>query len=119
MPAITITVLGEEAVQRAIDKRSAPRLTASSQKGLHLAGAAAKPFIAAAAPVASGATRDSVRQSESFGRVTIGPHTPWAGYVIRGTNRGVEPNPWVSRGARTARPASAIAFRQSVRQDIR
>jgi hypothetical protein len=116
---IRITVLGRDRVQRAIDKRKAPALTFAAQKALHLGGAAAVPCIRAEAPRFTGATAESVAMEQTGTRVAIGPHTDYAHFPIRGTRRGVEPNPWVARGARAARPAARTAFTMSVRNDIK
>ena len=118
MPAVTIQIIGMDAAQAKLARRKAPRLTASSRRGLKAAGEALKPFIQSAAPERTGKTRSSVKVIRGQTTYRVGPTIWYKHFVIGGTKRGIEANPWVSRGANAGRSAASLAFNATVKRDV-
>lgn len=119
MAQVTIIVLGNDRVQAAVRRRSAPALTATAVKANEAAVQAIQPFIAAEAPYLTGATQRSVKILDHGMSARVGPTTWYKHFVIGGTKRGVKPNPWVGRGARKGRPAAKAAFRAVYFRDVK
>lgn len=120
MPRITITVSGQDKVLADLSRRSGPQLNATLRKATRAAATAAKPFIAAAAPVRTGKTRQSVSVRASRGSVgaSVGPRIWYRHFPIVGTSRGIRPNPWVARGAVAGGAAARAAMQAVVKVDI-
>lgn len=120
MPRVTITVSGQDKVIADLSRRSGPQLAATLKKATRAAATAAKPFIAAAAPVATGATKRSVSVRGSRGVVgaSVGPRIWRRHFEIVGTSRGIRPNPWVARGAAAGSTAARAAMQVVVKADI-
>ena len=112
MAVLVVTVFGIPQAQASLAKRRAPALNFTLAKSLRAAGNAVKPYIQAAAPVRTGATRASVSVRGSK-NITVGPRIWYRHFPIVGTSRGVEKNPWVARGVR-AGAGTARRVRDSV-----
>lgn len=125
MPSITITVTGEEAIQRQFNRRQGLALLKTLQKATRAAATAVKPAIVAEAPVRTGNLRRSIRVAATRRDrpgAYVGPSSKRAFYrhfVIRGTVRGVRANPFVSRGASHAEGAAKVAFDLVVKDDLK
>jgi hypothetical protein len=112
--AVIIYSSGGERIQAQLSRRSGLQLNKDLRTVTQAAANVAKPIIAAGAPVrkvGGGATKRSVsvrgvkpRPGSATG-VSVGPRIWYRHFVIGGTSRGIEANPWVQRGIDRAAPA--------------
>lgn len=121
MPKVTISIFGTEKIQADLMRRSGPQLASTLRKATRAGATAARPFIAAMAPVRTGATRSSVnvRSLRSGIGASVGPRIWYRHFPIVGTNRGIRANPWVARGAAAADAAAKRVMETLVKADIR
>ena len=119
MIRVTITATGQAPIQAALSRRSGIELNKTLRKATRVAATAAKPFIASQAPVLTGATKRSikVKSTRDIG-ASVGPRIWYRHFVIGGTSRGVERNPWVDRGAKLGTGAYRAAFNAVVGADV-
>ena len=110
-PIIRIITTGEPEIQRELANRRAPKLTAAMRAADEAGAKTAQPIIAASAPRRTGATAASVQARGTW----VGPTISYRIYPIKGTSRGVEPNPWVQRGITRARPAVRAARHRTLK----
>lgn len=120
MPTITVTVSGQPAVLADISRRSGPQLAATLRKATRAGATASKPYLVAAAPVRTGATRRSITVRATRERIgaSVGPRIWYRHFPIVGTSRGVKPNPWVERGGRAGSVAARLAMEAVTKVDI-
>jgi hypothetical protein len=118
-PTFTITMTGLPEAKGAVARRAAPSLTKTLRDANKAAGGVLKPVIKGYAPVRLGELARSTRlSSSSDGKVVVGPKAPHRHFVIKGTKRGVEPNPYVDRAAQASGPVMRLAWVQKLQSDV-
>jgi hypothetical protein len=126
MAYVNVVLIGDKPVLAKLMRRQAPAINVTMQKAIRASAAVTKPVIAAQAPKRTGLLRKSVsvrtNRQFAFGEaagVNVGPRIWRRHFVIGGTRRGIEPNPFVVRGARMAQPAARAAFQRVIQLGIR
>lgn len=119
MPTVTVTLFGEKEAQGAISRRSGVELMKATREANKVAGNVLKPIMASMAPVWKGVLRASVKMSsKADASVNVRPTAPHRHLVIRGTARGVEPNPFVDRAVDAGRTPMRAAWEAKVKQQV-
>lgn len=118
---IYITGDGGPKVVAALQRRQGFPLRTEMLLATKAGAMAAKPVIAAAAPVLTGATKKSVKARQlrrAVGHI-VQPTIWYRHFVIGGTKRGVKPNPWVARAVPAARVVAKAAFDRTLKAVVK
>lgn len=95
---ISVRVEGLPRVLASLDYREGRQLLARTKLGLRSGGSVLVAPMRREAPVRTGVLRRSVSvRTARDGSVSVGPRAWYRHFVIRGTSRGVRPNPFVDR----------------------